>query len=162
MIKRKISIGGLLLTCLFTAQANGNWTLQDCIDHALQHNIQIQKNRLSEKTSQQTTAESKAALLPSLSASLSEAVAYRPFQKQGGSFVNGSVTSSTSNNTIANGNYGVNASWTIWNGNQNRNTIKSSQISEQIASLQAQQTANSIQEQIAQLYVQILYTHKKP
>lgn len=70
MIKRKISIGGLLLTCLFTAQANGNWTLQDCIDHALQHNIQIQKNRLSEKTSQQTTAESKAALLPSLSASL--------------------------------------------------------------------------------------------
>lgn len=160
MIKRKISIGGLLLTCLFTAQANGNWTLQDCIDHALQHNIQIQKNRLSEKTSQQTTAESKAALLPSLSASLSEAVAYRPFQKQGGSFVNGSVTSSTSNNTIANGNYGVNASWTIWNGNQNRNTIKSSQISEQIASLQTQQTANSIQEQIAQLYVQILYTQE--
>lgn len=160
MIKRKISIGGLLLTCLFTAQANGNWTLQNCIDHALQHNIQIQKNRLSEKTSQQTTAESKAALLPSLSASLSEAVAYRPFQKQGGSFVNGSVTSSTSNNTIANGNYGVNASWTIWNGNQNRNTIKSSQISEQIASLQTQQTANSIQEQIAQLYVQILYTQE--
>lgn len=160
MIKRKISIGGLLLTCLFTAQANGNWTLQDCIDHALQHNIQIQKNRLSEKTSQQTTAESKAALLPSLSASLSEAVAYRPFQKQGGRFVNGSVTSSTSNNTIANGNYGVNASWTIWNGNQNRNTIKSSQISEQIASLQTQQTANSIQEQIAQLYVQILYTQE--
>lgn len=160
MIKRKISIGGLLLTCLFTAQANGNWTLQDCIDHALQHNIQIQKNRLSEKTSQQTTAESKASLLPSLSASLSEAVAYRPFQKQGGSFVNGSVTSSTSNNTIANGNYGVNASWTIWNGNQNRNTIKSSQISEQIASLQTQQTANSIQEQIAQLYVQILYTQE--
>ena len=160
MIKRKISIGGLLLTCLFTAQANGNWTLQDCIDHALQHNIQIQKNRLSEKTSQQTTAESKAALLPSLSASLSEAVAYRPFQKQGGSFVNGSVTSSTSNNTIDNGNYGVNASWTIWNGNQNRNTIKSSQISEQIASLQTQQTANSIQEQIAQLYVQILYTQE--
>lgn len=160
MIKRKISIGGLLLTCLFTAQANGNWTLQDCIDHALQHNIQIQKNRLSEKTSQQTTAESKAAILPSLSASLSEAVAYRPFQKQGGSFVNGSVTSSTSNNTIANGNYGVNASWTIWNGNQNRNTIKSSQISEQIASLQTQQTANSIQEQIAQLYVQILYTQE--
>lgn len=160
MIKRKISIGGLLLTCLFTAQANGNWTLQDCIDHALQHNIQIQKNRLSEKTSQQTTAESKAALLPSLSASLSEAVAYRPFQKQGGSFVNGSVTSSTSNNTIANGNYGVNASWTIWNGNQNRNTIKSCQISEQIASLQTQQTANSIQEQIAQLYVQILYTQE--
>ena len=41
MIKRKISIGGLLLTCLFTAQANGNWTLQDCIDHALQHNIPL-------------------------------------------------------------------------------------------------------------------------
>lgn len=160
MIKRKICIGGLLLASLFTAQANSNWTLQDCIDHALQHNIQIQKNRLSEKTSQQTTAESKAAFLPSISASLSEAVAYRPFQKQGGSFVNGSVTSNTSNNTIANGNYGINASWTIWNGNQSRNTMKSSLISEQMASLQTQQTANSIQEQIAQLYVQILYTQE--
>lgn len=160
MIKRKICISGLLLACILTAQADNNWTLQNCIDHALQHNIQIQKSRLSEQTSQQTTAESKAALLPSLSASLSEAVAYRPFQQQGGNFVNGSVASSTSNKTIANGNYGVNASWTLWNGNQNRNTIKSNQLSEQIASLQTQQTANTIQEQIAQLYVQILYTQE--
>lgn len=160
MIKRKICISGLLLACILTAQADNNWTLQNCIDHALQHNIQIQKSRLSEQTSQQTTAESKAALLPSLSASLSEAVAYRPFQQQGGNFVNGSVASSTSNKTIANGNYGVNASWTLWNGNQNRNTIKSNQLSEQIASLQPQQTANTIQEQIAQLYVQILYTQE--
>lgn len=160
MIKRKICINGLLLACILTAQADNNWTLQNCIDHALQHNIQIQKSRLSEQTSQQTTAESKAALLPNLSASLSEAVAYRPFQQQGGNFVNGSVTSSTSNKTIANGNYGVNASWTLWNGNQNRNTIKSNQLSEQIASLQTQQTANTIQEQIAQLYVQILYTQE--
>ncbi len=160
MIKRKICISGLLLACILTAQADNNWTLQNCIDHALLHNIQIQKSRLSEQTSQQTTAESKAALLPSLSASLSEAVAYRPFQQQGGNFVNGSVASSTSNKTIANGNYGVNASWTLWNGNQNRNTIKSNQLSEQIASLQTQQTANTIQEQIAQLYVQILYTQE--
>lgn len=160
MIKRKICISGLLLACILTAQADNNWTLQNCIDHALQHNIQIQKSRLSEQTSQQTTAESKAALLPSLSTSLSEAVAYRPFQQQGGNFVNGSVASSTSNKTIANGNYGVNASWTLWNGNQNRNTIKSNQLSEQIASLQTQQTANTIQEQIAQLYVQILYTQE--
>lgn len=160
MIKRKICISGLLLACILTAQADNNWTLQNCIDYALQHNIQIQKSRLSEQTSQQTTAESKAALLPSLSASLSEAVAYRPFQQQGGNFVNGSVASSTSNKTIANGNYGVNASWTLWNGNQNRNTIKSNQLSEQIASLQTQQTANTIQEQIAQLYVQILYTQE--
>lgn len=160
MIKRKICISGLLLACILTAQADNNWTLQNCIDHALQHNIQIQKSRLSEQTSQQTTAESKAALLPSLSASLSEAVAYRPFQQQGGNFVNGSVASSTSNKTIANGNYGINASWTLWNGNQNRNTIKSNQLSEQIASLQTQQTANTIQEQIAQLYVQILYTQE--
>ena len=59
--------------------------------------------------------------------------------------------------TSWNGNYNVNASWTVWNGNQNHNQVKLNRVSEEQAELTAQETANSIQEKIAQLFVQILY-----
>jgi outer membrane protein len=45
----------------------------------------------------------------------------------------------------------------VWNGNRNINTVKLDQFSEEQAELQAQETANSIQERIAQIYSQILY-----
>jgi outer membrane protein len=46
----------------------------------------------------------------------------------------------------------------VWNGNRNHNTVKLNAISEKKAELDSAVTANSIQEQIAQLYVQILYS----
>ena len=57
-----------------------------------------------------------------------------------------------------NGNYGLNASWTVWDGGANRKNIKAQKLQNQISALATQTTANSIQEQIAQLYVQILYS----
>ena len=57
-----------------------------------------------------------------------------------------------------NGSYGLNASWTVWDGGANRKNIKAQKLQNQISALATQTTANSIQEQIAQLYVQILYS----
>lgn len=59
--------------------------------------------------------------------------------------------------TYYNGSYGINASWTVWNGGQNTNQLKRDRLSEQQADLSVLETANSIQEQIARNYVQILY-----
>ena len=57
-----------------------------------------------------------------------------------------------------NGSYGLNLNWTVWNGNRNRNQLKLDKITAEQAELDSATTANSIQEQIAQLYVQILYS----
>ena len=59
--------------------------------------------------------------------------------------------------TYYNGSYSLSGQWTVWNGGRNTNTIKLDQLSEQQAELSTQETANSIQERIAQLYAQILY-----
>jgi outer membrane protein len=71
------------------------------------------------------------------------------------------VTNGTVNTKVdkayINGSYGVNAQWTVWNGNKNINNVKLSKLSGQQAELQVAETANSIQERIAQLFVQILY-----
>lgn len=53
---------------------------------------------------------------------------------------------------------GVNLNWTIWNGNRNKNLIKLNELTEQQAQADSAIQANSIQEQITQLYIQILYT----
>ena len=51
----------------------------------------------------------------------------------------------------------MNAQWTVWNGGKKTNTVKLNQIAEDEAELQMQETANTIQQRIAQIYTQILY-----
>ena len=146
----------LVMTSSFLVQAQKQWTLQECLDYAMANNITLQQNRIS---SQQRNAEveaGKAALWPSLSFSTNHNVSYRPFRESTINLTNGSM-STTSSETNYTGNYGINANWTVWNGGRNRYNIQASEMNKQLADLQTEETANSIQEQIAQLYIQILY-----
>ena len=137
--------------------AQQTWTLQQCLDYATEHNIQVQKSRISEQEAAESMKQSRAALFPSLSASMNQSVGYRPFQEATMMVQNGMATASN-NKVTESGSYGVNASWTIWDGGVNRKNIEAARLSSDIAATQTAQSLNSIQEQIAQLYVQILYT----
>ena len=146
----------LVMTSSFLVPAQKQWTLPQCPDSAMANNITLQQNRIS---SQQRNAEveaGKAALWPSLSFSTNHNVSYRPFSESTINLTNGSM-STTSSETNYTGNYGINANWTVWNGGRNRYNIQASEMNKQLADLQTEETANSIQEQIAQLYIQILY-----
>lgn len=148
---------GLWMTTFSPAEAR-KWTLQECIDYALQHNIKLQQNILSKHSAHEDLLLSKAELFPSLTASTSQNVTYNPFPESGRQQVaNGYVEMST-DKVYYNGSYSINFNWTIWNGNQNSLKIKQNKLAEQQAELDSAITANSIQEQIAQIYVQILYT----
>ena len=147
----------LMLTASVAAQTNRLWTLQQCLDYAMQHNITLQRARLQLQSAKEDVSQSKAALLPSLNASTSHNLSYRPWQDSGITTVTNGTVNTKVDKTSYNGSYGLNASWTVWNGNRNRNQVKLNQLSEEQAELETQVTANSIQEQIAQLYVQILY-----
>jgi len=158
MKKWTLSLGVLfaLPTMLF-AQTR-QWTLKDCIDYAMQHNISLQKQRVAVKSAEEEVLHSKAELLPSISASTSQNVNYRPWPETGEARVaNGSVQSSV-DKVSYNGTYVINAQWTIWNGNRNRNTIALNKLGASKAEADAMVSAATIQERIAQLYVQILYS----
>ncbi|MDE5550830.1 MAG: TolC family protein, partial [Bacteroidaceae bacterium] len=150
---------GVMLSLMLTsgmAVAQQTWTLQDCIDYAMTNNIQLQQKRITVASNHEDVTQSKHALLPSVSFSTNQNASWRPFAESTINLTNGSMT--TNRNTVSyNGTYGINANWTVWNGNRNINTIKQNKLTEQMAELDVQQQANSIQEQIAQLYVQILY-----
>lgn len=139
------------------AQNSRLWTLSDCINYALEHNIQLKKAQATTQTAEVNLTEAKAGRLPTLSASISQNLQYRPFQEQASGLVNGSIVSSSSNKTTQSGSYGVNAAWTVWNGNQTKLNIQDADLEKTISAYSSATTANSIQEQIAQLYVQILY-----
>ena len=133
------------------------WTLQRCLDYAAENNITLQKNRLSELDAAEQLKMSQAALFPSLSFSMSQGVGYRPFQEATVIVQNGMATS-TNNKVTENGSYGLNANWTVWNGGINQKNIQAQKVQTELTAVQTEQTLKSIQEQIAQLYVQILYT----
>lgn len=143
-----------------SASAQKKWTLTECIDYALQNNITLQQAKLQKQSATEERKQAKVALLPSLSASTSQSFGYRPWLENGVATVTNGTVNSKVNKTYYNGSYGINAQWTVWNGNQNRNQVKLGEVSEQQAELQTETTANNIQERIAQLYVQILYMNE--
>lgn len=134
------------------------WTLHECINYALANNITLQKSRMSKYSAIEDYKQSKAALLPSLSASTSQNISYNPWPEKGSYTVQGSKVQTNVDKFYYNGSYGINANWTVWNGNQNHNKVALNKLSVEQAALDSAQTANSLQEQIAQLFVQILYS----
>lgn len=139
-----------------TVHGQKEWTLRECLDYALQRNIQLSRKAIAASSSHEDVLQSRGALLPSVSFSTNQNMSWRPFAESTINLTNGSMT--TSKNTVSyNGSYGINANWTVWNGNRNLWAVRQNEVAEQIASLAVSEQANTIQEQIAQLYVQVLY-----
>lgn len=132
------------------------WDLQSCIDYALEQNITIRKNRITAESTQIDVKTAKAALFPSLSFSTGQQVVNRPYQESS-SRVSGSEIIKTNSKTSYNGNYGLNASWTLYSGNKRVKTIRQEKLNNQVAQLDVATSENSIRESIAQVYIQILY-----
>ena len=138
------------------ARLPAQWDLQSCIDYALEQNITIRKNRVTAESTQIDVKTAKAALFPSLSFSTSQQVVNRPYQETS-SRVSGSEIISSNSKTSYNGNYGLNASWTIYNGSKRLKTLKQERLNNQVAELDVATSENTIKESIAQIYIQILY-----
>ena len=132
------------------------WDLQTCIDYALNHNITIQRNRISVESSEEDLKTAKSALFPSLNASISQRIVNRP-NTENGTIISGDNITTSQSKTSYNGSYGIDANWTLYNGGSRLNTIKQNELNQRIASLAVSESENSIQESIAQTYVQILY-----
>ena len=137
--------------------AQKKWTLQDCIDYAMENNITLKKSQLQKQSATEDLKGAKAALLPTVSASTNQSLGYQPWKDTGMSYVTNGTVNTKVDKTSYNGSYSVSGQWTVWNGGRNTNTVKLDRLAEQEAELSTRETANTIQERIAQLYSQILY-----
>lgn len=165
------SIGNFILAACLTLVATGasaqagteavekpfTWTLQECIDWAKQQNITVQRNKVNVRTSQVALQDAKANRLPTVNFSTSQYVSNRPFQESYSGVIGTEVVSFSNKNSYS-GNYSVDASMNLYNGGQTKNNIRLAEINSQIAELQVLASELGIEEQITQLYIQILYS----
>lgn len=133
------------------------WTLQDCIDWAKQQSITVQRNKVNVRTQALNLEDARNNRLPTVNFSTNQQLGYRPFQESHSAVI-GSEVISTNNRTSYSGSYGLNASMSLYDGGQIKNNIRLAEINSQIAELNVLASELTIEEQITQLYVQILYS----
>lgn len=149
----------LMTLCAWSTGAQAEtWTLRQCIDYALDNNITINKNRINEETGESSLSQYKSQLWPSLNFSTSQNMTYRPLQETAEvRTVDGQVVGSSSKVT-GSSSYNLSMNWTIWDGGVNYKNVKNQKLSNSIAEQTTETSEKTIQEQITQYYVQILYS----
>ena len=143
-----LSITFFLLSSLDQLVQQKAWSLRECCDYAVEHNISIkqQQNQCRQKELQLSTA--KNSRLPDLSGSLG----------QNFSFGRGLTAENTYTNTnTSNTSLQLSTSVPIFTGFQIPNQIKLNQLNLEAATADLEKAKNDIRMQVAQAYVQILY-----
>lgn len=120
------------------------WTLGECLDYALGNNIQLRQSRNDYLSGIEDTGEAKAALFPSLTASVTQG------------FTNYPSSNATDRNSYT-GTYGLNAGMTLYEGGKLRTAVKRQQVQNRIDALSVEESANDIRIAIVQAYMQCLY-----
>ena len=150
-----ISRTTLMAAALLTAAAmpaqtpsQRQWTLRECADYAVAHNISIrqQRNQCSQQAVQLHTAKHRR--LPDLYASASESFSFG----RGLTMENTYADRNTSSTSLA-----LSASVPLFTGFEIPNTVKLRQLNLEAATQDLEKARNDIRMQVAQAYVQILY-----
>jgi len=133
------------------AQRSGNdvWTLQRCLEHALEHNLQLQQAELGIVRGALAETSAKGAFLPNLNASSSYGVnigqRIDPFTNQ---FATDAVQSS---------NYGMSSGLTLFNGFQNHLNLRRARLGLELAQTNVEITQNNVALSLASAYLNVLF-----
>ena len=148
-MKTKIFLASLVILVPLDIQAQERqWSLRECCDYAVEHNIGIkqQKNQCRQQEIQLST--SKNSRLPDLSASVNQNFSFGRGLTMDNTYTN-TNTSSTS--------FSLGTSVPLFTGFEIPNQIKLNQLNLEAATADLEKAKNDIRMQVAQAYVQILY-----
>jgi len=116
----KINITTFLLLASFIGFSQEVWTLEECVDYAIEHNLQVKNISYNNESSRESYRQSIRDLLPSVSGSTDYTIRYgRSADPQTNDYVN---TEFFSNN------YSLNASLDLFRGFQKMNSIRASKF----------------------------------
>jgi outer membrane protein len=145
-----ISLNILWFNVETEAQQANLWTLEKCIDYALNQNIQVRKSNLSNQSYQYYADQAKAQKMPSLSASVNQ-----NFNWSRGT--TGTTGFSGSNGTS----YGLNSSVTLYNASRLTNQIKQAELDIKGGEYSLETTKESISLNILNAFLQVLYAEEQ-
>lgn len=123
------------------------WNYTDCVDYAKSHNISLQKLRLNEQTSEYNLEEARAQWQPTLDFSTTHGFTNMPWGNNG-------------NKNAYNGQLGLNAGWTVWNGGEREKNIERNQLNTEISRVDTEDAIRTLETDLLQVYLNILYARE--
>lgn len=128
--------------------AQQQWSLRQCIDYAVEHNIQVKQREVSRMQQELDVNTAKNSRLPDLSASASESF----------SFGRGLTAQNTYSNTnTSSTSFNLSSSVPLFTGYRIPRTLEMQKLNLEAATADLEKAKNDIRMQVAQAYVQILY-----
>lgn len=146
-------IGTTMLACCLASMASAQsaaheWTLRECTEYAVSHNISIRQRNNQCRQQEIQLNSAKSSRLPDVSASASESFSFGRGLTMENTYTNRN-TSSTA--------FSVGTSVPLFTGFEIPNTIRLRQLQLEAATQDLEKAKNDIRMQVAQAYVQTLY-----
>jgi len=122
------------------AQTPQKFTLESCLQYAEEHNLSLQSSALNINASQINYKQARENIAPSVNGTISQGLSANNYEKS----------------LSWNGNYGINAGMTLFNGLSNYNSIKQSKLQIEQSELELEQNKNEIRIAITQAFLNIM------
>ncbi|HZH72690.1 MAG TPA: TolC family protein [Mariniphaga sp.] len=152
MNKTAILFAGILILLTATiSTGQESWSLQECIDYALENNIVIKQQQLNTNYNENLVSQAKSGMLPNLNAGASNNYSF------GRSLNNLNVYENVNANQLSG--Y-ISSNITLFNGLILQNTVRQSKLNLQAAIHEMQKTKDDIILNIAASYLEILFAEE--
>ncbi len=138
----------VLLAVAFTMKAQQPWTLQQCIDYAMEHNVGILQSRLQQQNADYQLKMSQNAWLPSVNASASEGLGFGQSPSYTGVYVSDNSSSAS---------VGVSVSMPLFQGLNLYNTNKANELNLQASTQDLEAAKRDLRLAIMAYYMEVVY-----
>ena len=138
----------LLVVAVFAAQAQKVWSLDECIDYALEHNLDIRKSQLAREQAEYQYKTSKNAWLPTLNANAGEYFGFGQSPSYTGVYVSDNSSSAS---------FGANLSMPLFQGLNLYNTAKADALNLQATEKDQEAAQLNLKLGVMGFYMQVLY-----
>lgn len=142
----------ILLLALFAigqVKAQNTWDLQQCIDFAQKHSLQLKQNALQTQINQNNLTQSKAATLPTLNGGASHVYNFGQTIDR--------FTNEFANTRVLSQNFFVSTNVTLFNGLSQYNTIKANEYSYKASVENLLQQQNDLSLNVATAFINVIF-----
>jgi outer membrane protein len=149
---KSIVISMLIIFLSQMSFAQQHWTLEDCINYAMENNLQVKKQELNTEIYENNLLTSKISLLPSVNGGINQNFTFGrsidPF------------TNEFSSDNVSSSNVSVSSSLTIFNGLKQYNSIKKNEFDLKASLMDLETIKNNISLNIVSAFLNILYARE--
>ncbi len=153
MIRKSIILSITLLAMGFSMAAQQAWSLEDCLQYAMENNIQIKQSVLTTEYNENLLKQSKLGQIPNLSGS-------GGFNQSWGRALDQTTYQYTEDQAFGSYNFGLSSYANLFNGLQVRNTIQQNELNLLASYQDVESVKNEISLSIAAAYLTIMFNQE--